>query len=157
MNGPPVILASGSATRLNLLTAAGVICTARRPAVDEKKLKQHYAGKTPSELAQALARDKALSISRTEPTALVIGADQVLNFKNSAHGKPVDLAEAASRLREMRARSHILETAVCCASAGTIIWSHLSQPVLHMRALSDAFIGHYLSAAGAAILSSAGE
>ena len=156
MSAPPVILASGSAIRLELLRAAGVMCSARRPTVDEDQLKQRYAAMPPAGLAQALARDKALSISRTETSALVIGADQVLNFQGRPYGKPEDLDEARARLRAMRGARHILETAVCCAVAGSIVWSHLSQPELLMRACSDHFLDNYLAQAGPVILASAG-
>jgi septum formation protein len=154
MSGLRVILASASATRAKLLREAGVSFEVRAPTMDEEKLKTELRQLAPPDLAMALARRKALSLSNGE--TLVIGADQVLNFEGGALGKPTTMAAARQRLWEMRGKSHVLETAVACARGGEIVWSHLSQPRLSMRMFSEAALDGYCLGAGESILSAAG-
>ena len=100
MTPPDVILASRSAARSALLRGAGVSFEAADSGVDEAALKTAIlaGGAGPAEVASALAREKALAVSRRGP-GLVIGADQTLDFEGRLHDKPLSLAEAADRLR----------------------------------------------------------
>ncbi|MCA3716114.1 Maf family protein, partial [Phenylobacterium sp.] len=125
--------------------------------VDEDILKAGLLarGAGPAEVAAALAREKALAVSRMRP-GLVIGADQTLDFEGRLHDKPVDLAEAAARLRAMRGRTHALHAAVAVAREGEVLWETLSTAELAMRAFSDSFLAHYLEADADALLSSVG-
>lgn len=151
-----VILASASLTRAGLLRNAGVVFASLPPMTDEEALKREFAALAPSGLAVALAERKALSISAAHAQAIVIGADQVTNFQGGALGKPESLEAALERLRAMRGKPHVLETAAVCAVGGAIQWSHLARPELTMRDVSDGFLAEYGGKAGAGILSSAG-
>lgn len=157
MSAPDVILASKSAARSAVLRGAGVPFTTADAGVDEDRLKTDLLsrGAGPAEVAAALAREKALSISRSR-AGLVIGADQTLDFEGRLHDKPVSLADAASRLREMRGRTHSLHAAVAAARDGQVVWEALSTAELVMRVFSDAFLDAYLAAEGEALLSSVG-
>jgi septum formation protein len=86
----------------------------------------------------------------------VIGADQVLNLGGRIFDKPASAHEARRHLLELRGRSHILETAVCCAAADNIVWRHLGRATLTMRMFSDAFLDDYLSRTGSDVLTSVG-
>lgn len=157
MSGPPVTLASKSAARSAILRGAGVLFATEDSGVDEDVLKTDLLarGAGPAEIAAALAREKALAVSRRRP-GLIIGADQTLDFEGRLHDKPVDLAEAAARLRAMRGRTHALHAAVAVAREGDVLWETLSTAELAMRAFSDAFLAHYLEADAEALLSSVG-
>ena len=157
MSAPDVILASKSAARSAVLRGAGVPFTTADAGVDEDRLKTDLLsrGAGPAEVAAALAREKALSISRSR-AGLVIGADQTLDFEGRLHDKPVSLADAASRLREMRGRTQSLHAAVAAARDGQVVWEALSTAELVMRVFSDAFLDAYLAAEGEALLSSVG-
>jgi septum formation protein len=157
MSPPDVILASRSSARSALLRGAGVPFETADSGVDETVLKTAILGRggSPAEVAAALAREKALAVSRARP-GLVIGADQTLDFEGRLHDKPVSLADAASRLREMRGRTHSLHAAVAAARDGQVVWEALSTAELVMRVFSDAFLDAYLAAEGEALLSSVG-
>lgn len=157
MSPPDVILASRSAARSALLRGAGVPFATADSGVDETILKTEILsrGGSPAEVAAALAREKALAVSRTRP-GLVIGADQTLDFEGRLHDKPASLAEAAARLRAMRGRPHALHAAVAAARDGLVIWETLSTAELVMRAFSEAFLEAYLASEGEEVLSSVG-
>jgi septum formation protein len=157
MTPPDVILASRSAARSALLQGAGVSFEAADSGVDEAALKTAIlaGGAGPAEVASALAREKALAVSRRRP-GLVVGADQTLDFEGRLHDKPLSLAEAADRLRAMRGRAHRLHAAVAAARDGVVIWEALSSAELIMRSFSDAFLEAYLAGEGEEALSSVG-
>lgn len=157
MTAPPVILASRSAARSALLKGAGVPFSTEDSGVDEDILKTRLlaAGAGPAEVAAALAREKALAVSRRLP-GLVIGADQTLDFEGRLHDKPAGLEDAARRLRAMRGRGHALHAAVAVARGGEVEWETLSTAELVMRDFSDAFLADYLKTEGEGVLSSVG-
>src|SRR5690242_9877392 len=113
-----LILASGSAIRAQLLARAGLSFSILRPPVDEAVLKNKFRQALPSDLAASLAEAKASAVSHANSDALVIGADQVLNFAGQSHDKPASLAEARDQLLRFRGKTHALETAVCCCRGG---------------------------------------
>jgi septum formation protein len=152
----PLILASGSATRAQLLARAGLSFSVLRPAVDETELKKQYTRSSPAELAANLAEAKARAVSDANPHAMVIGADQVLNFDRAAHDKPSSIADARAQLLRFRGKTHALETSVCCCRAGEPVWSHATHAALTMRNFSDSFLEAYLESLGDDVLTSVG-
>jgi septum formation protein len=153
-----IILASSSATRVALLRGAGVEFTARSPGVDERSVDAMLVarGMKPDAIAVALAEAKAIDVSLRVPSALVIGADQTLDFEGERWTKAGSHDEARQQLQRLSGRSHTLATAVAVAHAGTVHWGHVESPRLTMRALNDAEIDGYLSRVGKHALSSVG-
>ena len=154
----PVILASGSRTRLELLHRAGVTVTAEAAAVDEGEIKAAFQaeGASTEACAQALAALKAKRISDRHPAALVIGADQMLDCDGIWFDKPADLDGARTHLQALRGKTHRLVTAAVVMQGGSQLWHVISQAKLTMRPFSDAFLDDYLHQAGTAVLSSVG-
>src|SRR6185295_6761010 len=113
-------------------------------------------GATPAEIAAALADAKALAVSRLIMDAVVIGADQVLDFEGERWTKPDTIAAARGQLQRLAGRSHTLATAVAIGRGGDIVWRHLEAPRLTMRPLSDADIDAYLARVGYSVLTSVG-
>ncbi len=155
----PLILASASKTRRDLLDAAlspMLRFAVQAASVDEAAIKRRMqaAGASPQDAALALADAKAAAISDAD--AIVIGADQILVCGGRWFDKPRDLAEAGDHLRALRGRTHALATAVVCRRDGVPVWQHVEIPELTMRAMSDGFIDAYLAAEGEACLSSVG-
>ena len=103
---------------------------------------------TAAEVAQALARAKAEAVSAKHPSAIVIGADQVLALGDELLDKPGSTAAARAQLARLRGKTHRLVSAVTIAVAGEAGWSHVGEAVLTMRAFSDAFLDRYVAAAG---------
>lgn len=157
MSGPPVVLASRSASRTALLSAAGVRFDSRSPGVDEAAAKASLQseGATPREVADALAELKAVRTSgRAE--GLVIGADQTLDLDGQLIDKAESLQEARERLIALRGRPHKLHSAVVVARDGTPIWREVKSATLWMRPFSDAFLDDYLRREGEELLGSVG-
>jgi septum formation protein len=107
-NLPPVILASQSPRRRELLTLVGIPHTVRPADIDERYL----PGELPAAHAERLAREKAAVISRDEPEAVVIGSDTIVVVDGDVLGKPRDEQHAAQMLARLSGRSHVVMTAV---------------------------------------------
>ena len=153
-----VVLASSSAARAALLRCAGIAFTAAPADIDEDALKAAALarGETPSQLAMLLAEAKARAASLRHASALIIGADQVLECGGAVFSKPADAAAALEQLRALSGRTHRLLSAVCAARDDTILWRHLGEARMVMRALSEAELARYLAAAGTAVTRSVG-
>jgi nucleoside triphosphate pyrophosphatase len=154
----PVILASASTARAELLRSAGVDFIVEPAAVDESLLKgeARRRGDSAIDCASALAAAKACVVSRRHPEALVIGADQILAVGTEWFDKPADLADACAQLRALRGRTHRLETAAVVARDEVLLWRSTSASEMRMRRFSDAFIEAYVAAEGEALLGSVG-
>jgi len=156
---PPLILASTSKTRSQLLESAGLSFIAEAPGLDEATMREAIgAEKTldPHDVAEVLARAKAEAVSDLAQGAFVIGSDQVLAFEDQILAKPKNMKEARERLLDLKGKSHQLHTAVAVATDGGTIWAYTDVATLTMRKLSPEFIGHYLAAAGEGILNAVG-
>lgn len=153
----PVVLASQSASRAAILSAAGVEFAKIGSDVDEEALKQTLLteGRGPKEIAEALGEAKALAVSRTTP-GLIIGADQTLDLDGRLYDKAESIAVARERLLALRGRTHQLHGGVTVAEAGRVLWRYGESSSLTMRAFSDAFLEAYLARHGQAVLSSVG-
>ncbi len=154
----PLILASASKSRANILRAAGVTFEPIPADTDEESVKRSLKaeGASAAQCAEALAELKAVQVSRAYPNAFVIGADQMLECEGAWFDKPADLGGARGHLVALRGKTHVLPTAVAVALDGACIWHHVALPRLTMRGFSESFIDEYLRAAGAAVLTSVG-
>jgi septum formation protein len=151
-----LILASTSRIRGELLAKAGITFESVKPEVDETDLKRQSPGLSPGDLAQKLAAAKTVSVTNRHPGALVIGADQVLNLAGRAFDKPDSVETARRQLTDLRGQRHVLETALCCAQDGKIVWQHLGQAGLTMREFSTEFLTDYLREVGQDVTTSVG-
>ncbi len=156
---PPLILASGSNVRAELLEAAGLVFVVQPPGLDEAVMLEAVSGEQslePHDVAEVLARAKAEAVSDLAPQAFVIGADQVLALGDRIFQKPEDMAAARRQLLDLSGKTHELHTAVAIAKEGEAIWAETTVASLTMRKLSPEFIGRYLAAAGDGVLASVG-
>jgi septum formation protein len=140
---PPLILASTSRYRRELLERLRLPFEAVSPAVDETPL----PGEAPAALAERLALAKARALARARPEAVVIGADQVADVDGAAIGKPGDHARAAAQLRAMSGRRIVFQTAVAVVRAAIGFEAVRRVPVtVRFRTLDEAEIEFYLRA-----------
>jgi septum formation protein len=153
-----LILASGSAVRAKLLTAAGVAFDVVSPHVDEDAVKESLLAEKapPHDIADALAALKASKVSISHPNTFVIGADLVLVFEGQLISKMPDLMAARALLKRLAGHKHELVGAVVLAKDGAVVWRHVARAELTMRNFSDAFLDNYIERQGDAILSSVG-
>jgi septum formation protein len=157
VSAPGIILASTSAIRIQLLTAAGVPFEAVSAGVDEATIKDALLaeGHGPRDIADALAEAKAVKVSRRRQ-GLVIGADQTLDFGGTLLDKTDSLDEARARLLELRGKTHKLHCAMVVARDGTPIWREVVTATLRMRPFTDDYLEGYLERNAPDILSSVG-
>ncbi len=154
-----LILASGSIVRAQLLRQAGLDFQVETAAIDEHEIKLSLqAEHVPVErVAETLAETKANRVAaRHANTALVIGADQMLDIEGTWLDKPRDADEARIHLKQLRGRSHRLISSVVLIKGGTRIWHQTAEAYLRMRPFSDAFLDHYLATTAPDILGSVG-
>ncbi|MCC5983095.1 MAG: Maf-like protein [Rhodobacteraceae bacterium] len=149
----PVILASSSPTRLALLLAAGLHVHAMSPRVDEPALRASLDAEriSPRDMADALAEAKAQKIGLRNAEALVLGCDQVLEFKGQALAKPESPAALEEQLRQLRGQSHKLHSAGVIHQDGRPVWRAVTTAELWMRNLPDDAITAYVSRNWAAV------
>ncbi|MGI6246175.1 MAG: Maf family protein [Pseudochelatococcus sp.] len=154
----PLILASTSRTRRNLVEAAGIVVETRQPGVDERAIEEPFAasGAPIEDLAALLAREKALAVSRREPGRLVLGADQTLECEGRQFHKPADAVRARAQLAALSGKTHHLHSAAVLAQDGEAVFEVISTADLDVRPLGDAFIDRYIETVGDAVLSSVG-
>jgi septum formation protein len=154
----PLILASTSKARQNMLRAAGLAFTVQAPPVDEAVLqaKLRDSMTPPETMAVTLAQAKALSVTHQNPEHLVIGADQVLYYQGKILSKAPDAAVARDNLKLLQGKTHDLISAVCVSHKNRVVWSHVERARLTMRVLDDAAIEAYCQQAGAALTQSVG-
>ncbi len=110
----PLVLASGSPRRAELLTAAGVAFEAISTGVDETP----FDGESAEAHVRRLAEAKARAAAIRRPHAVVIGADTVVVVAGRMLGKPRDEAEAGAMLRALSGREHYVVTGVALVDDG---------------------------------------
>ena len=144
---PPLLLASSSETRIAMLTAAGVDFSAEPARVDEEsiRLTLEAEGAKPRDIADTLAEMKALKLSGKRAGALVIGSDQVLEFRGRVFAKPRDPAELRQQMLNLRGQSHDLLSAVVVCRDGAPLWRHIGKASLTMRDFSEPWLDSYIS------------
>ena len=143
-----LVLASTSATRQAMLRHAGLDFAATAPEVDEGALVAANPRWMPRQTALQLAEAKAIDVSRRNPGAHVIGADQVLALGNKVFGKPRNRAHCRTQLQEHRGQTHVLISAVVLATDGPTTWTYTDEAQLVMRNFSDEFLDAYIDAIG---------
>lgn len=105
---PRLILASASPRRRELLAGLGLPFEAISTEIDEERVQEP----TPDRLVRRLAREKADSVARQHPEAIVIGADTVVVHAGDVLGKPRDTSDAAAMLRRLSGETHHVYTGV---------------------------------------------
>jgi septum formation protein len=135
----PVILASASPRRRQLLDLIGINHTVMPADIDETQ----FGGEAPGVYAERLARTKASTIAGRHPSAVVVGADTIVIVDGDVLGKPADGADAARMLRRLSGRTHVVQTAVAVAR-GDAIASCVETVTVTFRELDDKTIAEYV-------------
>ena len=90
----PLLLASSSAYRRELLTRLRLPFTCASPDIDESQ----RPGEAAIELVKRLAEEKARALAAHHPAHLIIGSDQVAVLDGRILGKPHDFEKAREQL-----------------------------------------------------------
>ncbi|MBM7060994.1 septum formation inhibitor Maf [Pseudomonas sp. UL073] len=139
----PLILASSSPYRRELLNRLRLPFTCATPDIDETR----HAGESAHNLVQRLAEEKARALATQFDDHLIIGSDQVAVINGEILGKPHNLERAARQLQAASNSSVSFLTGVALLNSknGTCQVDYVPFTV-HFRALSQAAIFRYLEA-----------
>ena len=102
----PIILASRSPRRKNLLTKIGLSFTVTPSEIDES----YNPEWSPAKIARNLAQQKAKDIAQHYKNALIIGADTIVAFNDVILEKPTSSSEAKTMLQELSGQTHTVLT-----------------------------------------------
>ena len=141
-----LILASGSAARAEMLRRAGVVFGIAPARIDEDAIKASLQaeGASSRDIADSLAEAKARKIATRHQEALVLVADQVLEFPGRIRSKPTTKADAVRQLMSMRGFDHKLLSAAVIYEGVRPVWRHVGQARLNMATRSDTWIQNYV-------------
>lgn len=141
MNSQPIILASTSRYRSQLLSALKIPFQTASPNVDETPL----PGETAAQTSLRLACEKARAVAALHPQALIIGSDQVALLEGVQIGKPLTHDNAVRQLRAMRGKTVEFHTALCLYNARNgEMQSKVALNRVTFRNLRDEEIDRYL-------------
>ena len=154
-NGPPLVLASGSATRRAMLAACAIPLLVDPADIDERAFEDRLDAAA-QDIAAALASAKAQVVAARHPGQLVIGADQVLVCGEVRFHKNADFAALAAQLGILSGKTHQLISAASVWRDGSEVFAAGDTAQMTMRPLSPQFIAGYIQTAGAPLLSTVG-
>jgi septum formation protein len=145
-----IILASASGIRLKILKNFGFNVKVVPASIDEDEIKNSFLNEkfTSFDISRALAETKAKKISVKFIDNLVLGADQILDFKGNIFSKPKNMESAIDLMQKLNGNSHSLFSSICLSKNNSVIWMHTEKVVLKMKKLSDKFIEDYLDKIG---------
>ncbi len=113
---PPLVLASSSPYRRELLERLRLPFDVVRPDVDETP----FVDETPAGTALRLSRAKAEAVLATRPDAIVIGSDQVAECEGRPIGKPGAHDAAVAQLRGLSGRTAVFHSGLCVAARAPV-------------------------------------
>ena len=142
----PIILASGSEIRAQLLRNAGVRFEVETARVDEETITASLMAEQakPREIADALAEFKAMKVAAKNPSSLVIGCDQVLDHGGALMSKPSTPDEAKFQIGQLRGTMHSLYSAAVIFEDGKPVWRAVKEAKLIMRNFTDDYLNDYV-------------
>lgn len=137
------MLASSSPARLRVLRNAGIYPEVVASGVDERT-----GGRLgTAAIVGLLAERKAVAVASGRPDALVLGCDSLLDFDDTAYGKPESADQAAGLWRRMAGRQGTLFTGHCLIEGGTgRVVRGLGQTAIRFGTPTETEIAAYIAA-----------
>jgi len=137
----PIILASSSPFRRELLTKLGLPFSFESPDIDESPL----PGEQVDEMVARLAQAKAAAIAKHHPAALIIASDQVAVADDHILGKPITHEKAVAQLSKLSGKEVCFLTSLTLLNSQTGHAQTTVEPfVVKFRQLSKSEIEGYL-------------
>lgn len=137
---PPLILASASPRRRELLLGAGFRFQVIRPDIEEIAA----PGEDPTSLVKRLAQEKAAQVWEVHPAAAVLAADTIVVLEGRILGKPADGAQARAMLEALSGRTHKVYSGVAILAPSGATRSLCVQTEVRFRALALDEIERYV-------------
>jgi septum formation protein len=145
MKPTPMILASASPRRRELLGSLGVPFEVVVAGIDEKP----WPNEMPASYALRNASEKAREVARRRgDQGLILAADTIVVQDQHILEKPEDAAHACRMLRQLSGRSHFVITGVCLLHQGPDSfreWGDAVHTAVHFRNLTDREIEAYVA------------
>jgi septum formation protein len=136
----PIILASGSPRRKELLEKAGV-----KFKIAESKFKEYFNLKLePHALAQKLSLEKAKTVYKKFKNSIIIAADTFVVYNGTIFGKPKDQTDAKRMLSILSNKTHLIITGFTIINGEKII-TKSEETKVSMRKISEAEIDSYIN------------
>ncbi len=136
MSAHPVVLASGSPRRRQLLEMLGLHFVVSPANIQELRLPRE----APAAYSRRLARDKA----RAVPGAWVLGADTIVVLDEEVLEKPNDAADALRMLLRLNGRRHEVITSICVVADG-VEHEAADTTAVYFRRLDQEFLRDYVA------------
>lgn len=138
---PPLILASSSPARRQLLQRLQLPFTVASPAIDETA----HPGEAVEDLVLRLSEAKARALAPSYPGHLIIGSDQALCLDGETLGKPGTPERARAQLQRLSGREVTFHTGLCLLnSASGRCQLTREEYVVHFRELDASRIARYV-------------
>ena len=150
----PLILASASPRRRQLLAALGIPFAVDVADIDESRL----GAESPEAHVRRLAEEKARAVAARRRQDVILAADTIVVHQGRILGKPRDAAHARAMLQSLRSEPHQVITAVAVAlpegeshakaqgaQRKTGVFSDLDIATVVMRQYSGAEIDAYIA------------
>lgn len=138
-SSPPLILASSSPRRRELLSNLGLTFEVQPADIDESFSSEDI----PFNLVRRLSVAKAQTVAAEHPDALVLAADTVVVYRDEILGKPKDADENLEFLRRLSGHTHAVLTGHALLLGGKLA-ERVVQTAVRFRNLSDAEMTRYV-------------
>ena len=152
----PLLLASKSQARQNLLHACHIRFEVCPADLDERALEQQNKHINERDMALLLARAKAQAVSRLYPDHFILAADQILVLEDKRLHQCTDRNHAIAQLQSLSGKTHRLISAVVLIDDNKQSHEWVDIAEMQMRDLSRVEIEAYLDEEGSAVLKSVG-
>lgn len=115
----PIILASSSPRRQNILNSLRIPFQIIIPNIDESVSERMEADDVPEFLARAKVSSVKKSLGSDKFVPWILGADTIAIYKNEVYGKPKDTEEAYNFLKTLSGAKHTVKTAIALYNGHT--------------------------------------
>jgi len=140
----PIILASGSESRKQMLDEAGIVFQVIVSSADEDSIKNKISSLPFSDQVTILAKAKAEPVSMQNPNAIVIGGDQMCAIDKTLMHKPGTKEKAIESLKTLSNKKHFQHSGVCILKNNECLWEYSETVELKMHDLSEKEIINYV-------------
>ena len=141
MTGPPLVLASASPRRADILTMLGIPFESLPADVDEVR----RGGESPPTYVERLAREKATAVAARRPDSWILAGDTVVVFEGDVLEKPTSTADARAMLLRMSGRPHTVWSGLALRSPDGRMESRADSSDVRFRTISSQEAADYVA------------
>lgn len=135
-----LVLASGSPRRREILEQIGVKFRVSVSGEEEKP-----SAENPLDFPRENASQKALAVSKKDPSAVVLGFDTLVFLDGRPLGKPKNKDDALRMLKSLNGRSHKVITGVAVAHGGMLLSASQEETEVFFRDCSLQELEEYVN------------